>query len=413
MTAPQRECRLCQAPLTHTFVDLGMSPLANSYLKPEQLQTMEAFYPLHVYVCGSCFLVQLEQFETPENIFADYAYFSSYSESMLRHASEYTDDVVQRFGINTSSLVVEVGSNDGYLLQYFKQKGVPVLGVEPAENVARVAREAGIESVVSFFGLSVARDLETQGCQADLLVANNVLAHVPDLNGFVAGMKVLLKPRGVITVEFPHLSRLIQGNQFDTIYHEHVCYFSLISVEQVFEKHGLTVFDVEEVATHGGSLRIFVRHHRDESKTVTPRVAGIKRRESQAELDRLEGYAHFSECVMETKRRLLEILIGVKQLGKTIVGYGAAAKAATLLNYCGIRTDFIDYVVDRNPHKQGLFLPGTHIPILSPDIIPETQPDYVLILPWNLKEEICRSMAVIRQWGGQFIVPIPVAEVIT
>jgi len=400
-------CRFCGAPLRHTFCDLGMSPLSNAYLKPAQLQQMEPFYPLHAYVCEQCYLVQLQEFESPANIFSDYAYFSSYSESWLKHAKAYTEYMIERFGFNSASQIVEIASNDGYLLQYFKDKNIPVLGVEPAQNVATVAQAAGIPTVTKFFGVKTATELANEGKTADLLLGNNVLAHVPDINDFVGGLKKLLKPHGVITMEFPHLLRLMDQNQFDTIYHEHFSYLSFSTVETVFAKHGLILFDVEELTTHGGSLRIFARHTEDDSKPLTERVENLRQLEKQTGLNDIKTYHNFAEKVRATKRNILDFLIQTKRAGKTIVGYGAPAKGNTLLNYCGIRDDFIDYTVDRSPHKQGLFLPGTHIAIHHPDKIKQTKPDYVLILPWNLKDEIIEQMTYIREWGGQFVVLIP------
>jgi len=372
---------------------------------------MEPFYPLHTHVCEHCFLVQLEEYVSPESIFSEYAYFSSYSDTWLEHAKNYTEMIVERFDLNGQSQVVEIGSNDGYLLQYFVAKGIPVLGVEPAANVADVAIRKGIPTVVEFFCIDVSRELAAKGKQADLLIGNNVLAQVPDLNGFVEGMKILLKPQGVITMEFPHLMKLMDGNQFDTIYHEHFSYFSFIIVEKVFAAHNLTIFDVEELPTHGGSLRIYARHMKDSSKPISPRVTELRERELDAGFTDLERYFTFAENVKETKRKLLEFLIKAKRAGKSIVGYGAPGKGNTLLNYCGIRSDFLDYTVDRNPYKQGKFLPGTHIPIFHPDKIKETKPDYLLILPWNLKDEIMKQMSYIRDWGGQFVVPIPEAKI--
>jgi SAM-dependent methyltransferase len=404
-------CRFCESPLTHTFVDLGMSPLCESFLNREQLNQMEPFYPLHVYVCERCFLVQVEEYVRPERIFDEYAYFSSYSDAWLQHARSYTDMIVSRLGLDGDSHVVELGSNDGYLLQYFVAKGIPVLGVEPAANVAAAAIQKGVPTTTRLFDRDVARDLATEGNQADLIIGNNVLAQVSDLNGFVAAMKLLLKPRGVITMEFPHLVRLMDENQFDTIYHEHFSYFSFMTVERIFAAHGLVLFDVEELWTHGGSLRIYARHAEDHARGSGPRVAALRAREKAAGLDRLERYALFSERVHETKRRLLEFLISAKREGKSIAGYGAPGKGNTLLNYCGIRSDFLDYTVDRNPYKHGKFLPGTHIPIYHPEKIKETRPDYLLILPWNLKDEIMKQVAEIRTWGGQFVVPIPQVRV--
>jgi hypothetical protein len=404
-------CRFCGSRLQHTFVDLGMSPLCESYVGFERLNQMEPFYPLHVYVCERCFLVQLEQFVSPEEIFTEYAYFSSYSDTWLHHASAYTDLIVERFRLGDQNYVVELASNDGYLLQYFVQKGIPVLGIEPAVNVARVAVDKGVPTLVKFFGEQLAHDLVAEGKQADLLLGNNVLAQVPDVNDFVRGMKILLKPRGVITMEFPHLLRLMEENQFDTIYHEHFSYFSFIAVEKIFAAHGLTLFDVDELPTHGGSLRIYACHAEDRTKAIGPRAVELKSREAEVGVTRMETYALFGEQVKETKRKFLDFLIDAKRDGQSIVGYGAPGKGNTLLNYCGIRTDFLDYTVDRNPYKQGKFLPGTHIPIFHPDRIRETKPDYVLILPWNFKAEIMNQMSYIREWGGQFVVPIPEVRV--
>lgn len=409
--ANQPCCRFCGTMLAHTFVDLGMSPLCESYLSADRLNQMEPFYPLHVYVCENCFLVQLEAYVTPEHIFSNYAYFSSYSDSWLTHSKKYTNQMVERFGISASSFVVELASNDGYLLQYFVEKKVPVLGIEPAANVAAVAVERGVPTLVRFFGRETARELADSEKQADLLLGNNVLAQVPDINDFVAGMKILLKPDGVITMEFPHLQRLMEENQFDTIYHEHFSYFSLLTVEKIFAAHGLTLFDVEELPTHGGSLRVFVGHVEDSSKPVTSRVTDLRAREISAGYQRMESYSRFAEQVKETKRKLLEFLIQAKRNGKRIVGYGAPGKGNTLLNYCAIRSDFLDYTVDRNPYKHGRFLPGTHVPIFPPERIRETKPDYLLILPWNLKDEIIKQNAFIREWSGKFIVPIPEVRV--
>lgn len=411
MSSTNLSCRFCGTGLQRSFADLGMSPVANSYVKPDALHRMEPFYPLHAYVCEACFLVQLEEFQSPSEIFGDYAYFSSYSESWLRHAREYSLETLQRFGIDAHWQVVEIASNDGYLLKNFKEAGVPVLGIEPAENVAKVAQQAGIPSVVKFFGTQTASGLVEQGVHADLLIGNNVLAHVPDLNDFVGGLKILLSQRGLVTMEFPHLLRLMQENQFDTIYHEHFSYFSFITVEQVFAKHGLTIFDVRELPTHGGSLRIYACHDSGSAHAVTENVARLRAEEERQGFLRPETYSSFSEQVKETKRKLLEFLIDARRSGKSVVGYGAPAKGNTLLNYCGIRTDFVDYTVDLSPHKQGLYLPGTRIPIHAPDRIQQTRPDYVLILPWNLKDEIMKQMRHIREWGGQFVVPIPEVKV--
>jgi hypothetical protein len=410
--ATASSCRFCGAPLGHVLIDLGMSPLCESYLAADQINRMEPFYPLHVYVCERCFLVQLEEYVAPAHIFSEYAYFSSYSTSWREHARRYAEAMRARFGLGRDSRVAEVGSNDGYLLEHFVAAGVPVLGIEPAANVAAAAVARGVPTVVRFFGREAAGDLVAQGGQADLVVGNNVLAQIPDLNDCVAGMKVLLAPRGVITIEVPHLMRLIEGNQFDTIYHEHFFYFSFLTLETIFAGHGLTLFDVEELATHGGSVRVFARHAEDPSKPVGERVTALRAVEEAAGFRGLERYETFAEQVYETKRKLLEFLIEVKRQGKSVAGYGAPGKGNTLLNYCGIRTDFVDYTVDRNPYKHGKFLPGTHIPIFPPARIEETKPDYVLILPWNLTDEIVEQMAGIRAWGGRFVVPIPEVTVI-
>ncbi len=408
---PARRCRFCGRSLRHTFVDLGMSPLCESYLDDGQLNDMEPFYPLHVFVCDKCLLVQLLEYVTPDRIFTEYAYFSSYSDSWLQHAKSYTEMIAARLGLNSRSQVVEVASNDGYLLQFFLTKGVKVLGVEPAANVAAEATRRGIPTVVRFFGKKTAEELVAGGCRADLLLGNNVLAHVPDLNDFVAGLKVLLAAKGTLTMEFPHLMRLIEGNQFDTIYHEHFCYFSLLTVERVFAAHEISLFDVEELSTHGGSLRVFGRHSDDHSRPVSSAVVELRERELRLGYGRVEFYSAFSDQVRATKRSLLEFLIHTKQQGRTVAGYGAPGKGNTLLNYCGIRTDFMDYTVDRNPYKHGKFLPGTHIPVFPPEHIAETRPDFVLILPWNLETEIVKQLAFIREWNGQFVVPIPRVKV--
>jgi 2-polyprenyl-3-methyl-5-hydroxy-6-metoxy-1,4-benzoquinol methylase len=407
-------CRFCQHPLQHTFINLGGSPISNDFLNIEQLDKSEKFYPLHTYVCDRCFLVQLPEVESREHIFGDgdYAYFSSYSESWLKHCQQYTNLMIERFGFDRSSQVIEIASNDGYLLQYFQQQNISVLGIEPASNVAAVAEAKGIPTLTKFFGVQTATKLVELNKQADLLLGNNVLAHVPDLNDFVAGMKLLLKPEGIITIEFPHLLQLITHSQFDTIYHEHFSYFSFLTVEQVFAAHGLTLFDVEELPTHGGSLRIYGGHSENTQQPVTERVTKLKAKEVAVKLDRIDTYLDFTKQVESIKRQLLAFLIQAKTEGKSIVGYGAPAKGNTLLNYCGVRTDFVDYTVDRSPHKQGLFLPGTHIPIYSPDKITETKPDYLIILPWNLRSEIIEQMAHIRDWGGKFIVTIPQLEIL-
>jgi len=409
--ATAASCRFCGAPLSVNFVDLGMSPLCESYLASEQLNAVEPFYPLHVFVCGQCYLVQLEEYVQPGNIFSEYAYFSSYSTSWLQHSEKYTQDMITRFGLDAKDFVVELASNDGYLLQYFVEKKIPVLGIEPAANVAKVAVDKGVPTLVRFFGTELARELAAAGKRPNLMLGNNVLAQVPDLNDFVEGMRILLKPGGIITMEFPHVLRLMEENQFDTIYHEHFSYFSLLTSERIFAAHGLTLFDVEELPTHGGSLRIYARHAKDHAKPLTPRVEELRRREQDAGLDRIDRYASFEENVRETKRKLLEFLIQVCREGKKVVGYGAPGKGNTLLNYCGIRTDFLDFTVDRNPYKHGKFLPGTHIPILPTEQLQATRPDYVFILPWNLKGEIMDQLSFIRAWGGKFIVPIPEVKV--
>ena len=409
MTA--RPCRLCDARLGETFVDLGMSPLANAYLKRDHLAAIEPFYPLHARVCEGCYLVQLDDVATPATIFRDYAYFSSFSDTWLKHAADYTEQMVTRFSLDLSSMVVEIASNDGYLLQYFQAMRIPVLGIEPAENVASVAQQKGIPTLVKFFGTATAKELVRANTRADLLVGNNVLAHVPDLNDFVGGLKLVLKPQGIISMEFPHLLHLIQENQFDTIYHEHLYYFALFPVAKLLGAHGLTLFDVEQLPTHGGSLRIYVRHEEDLTRPITEGVRYVQSLEERAGLTRLETYRRFKDQVQDTKTKLLELLSTVKSEGRTIVGYGAPAKGNTLLNYCGIRQDSISFTVDRSPYKQGRFLPGTHIPIEHPDRVREVKPDYVFILPWNLKDEIMQQLAYIREWGGRFLVPIPVPRI--
>ncbi len=405
-------CRFCNQLLDKTFVDLGMSPLSNAYLTSEETGTMEPFYPLHAFVCGNCLLVQLEEFETPENIFSDYAYFSSYSDAWLAHCKDYTDRMIRRFWINEKSHVVEIASNDGYLLQFFQQKGISVLGIEPAENVAKSAKEKGVSTLVRFFGKKAAAEIAMSNGKADLLIGNNVLAHVPDINDFVAGMNGILSKHGIITMEFPHLLNILLKNQFDTIYHEHFSYFSFIVAEKIFAAHGLTLFDVEELPTHGGSLRIYGRHHDNGELPVSERVSVLKEKEIQAGLNDIETYLNFSDNVHRVKNSLLEFLIQSQREGASVAAYGAAAKGNTLLNFCGIRTDYIDYVVDRNPYKQGRYLPGTHIPIYAPEKVEQTRPDYLLILPWNIRDEIIAQMAHIRKWGGKFVVPVPETGVI-
>lgn len=405
-------CRFCDYGLAKTFINLGISPLSNAYLTQDDLQKKETFYPLHAQICEACFLVQLPQMETPENIFSDYAYFSSYSESWLQHSAAYTEMMINRFSMDATWQVIEIASNDGYLLQYFKAKHIPVLGIEPAANVAEVAIKKGIPTKSVFFGKTTAEKLRQEGKLANLLIANNVLAHVPDLNDFVAGLKIVLAPEGVLTIEFPHLLRLIVENQFDTIYHEHFSYFSCLTVQQVFAKHGLTLFDVEKVPVHGGSLRIFVKHTEDHSKAISPRVAELLNEEKQFGLDNIKTYQQFSIHINRLKFELLQFMVNAVTTGKTIVGYGAPAKGNTLLNYCGIGVDYLPFTVDKNPYKQNRYLPGTRIPIFHPEKIKEIKPDYLLLLPWNLKNEIMEQMAYIKEWGGKFIVPIPNLQVI-
>ncbi len=400
-------CRFCAKPLRDTFLDLGMSPLCESFVAAERLNDMEPFYPLHAFVCRNCRLVQLEEYATPSEIFTDYAYFSGYSDSWVAHAHRYTAMAIERFGLDGENRVIEVASNDGYLLQHFVAAGIPALGIEPAENIAHVARARGIPTRAEFLSTEVARDIAADVGRADLLVGNNVLAHVPDLNDFVAGLRLLLKPSGVLTMEFPHLHRLIEKNQFDTIYHEHFSYFSFLSAERVFEAHGITIFDVEELPTHGGSLRMFGRRAENVKRSVTPRVAALRQREIELGYDEDRPYLGFGERIHETKRQVLEFLIEAKNGGKTVVGYGAPGKGNTFLNYCGISTDFLDYTVDRNPHKQGKYTPGMRLPIHHPDRIRQTRPDYVLILPWNLRDEIVQQLDYIRDWGGKFVTAIP------
>jgi SAM-dependent methyltransferase len=408
---PTARCRFCDAELRDTVVDLGMSPLCESFLSAEQLDKMEPFYPLHVWVCRECYLVQISAYVPPEDIFTEYAYFSSFSTAWLKHAEDYVEAMSARLALGPQSLVVELASNDGYLLQYFVQRGIPCLGVEPAANVAAAAKKRGVETQVAFFNEGTAKELRSSGTMADLVLGNNVLAQVPDLNTFVAGVPLILKPTGTATFEFPHLLRLFEGRQFDTIYHEHFSYFSLLSIEKIFARHGLNVFDVEELWTHGGSLRIHARHSADQSRPASDRLRELRVREEGAGYKRLETYLRFEADVRETKRRLLDVLIAAKRSGKRIVGYGAPGKGNTLLNYCGIREDFIDFTVDRNPYKHGKFLPGSHIPIFPPARLDEVKPDCILILPWNLRDEITKQLAHVREWGAKFIVPIPEAEV--
>ena len=411
-TAADASCRFCGGALA-PFVDLGMSPPCESYVPKDRLNAMEPFYPLTVQVCCDCFLVQLQEYVAPEHIFTEYAYFSAFSEAWLEHARRYVETMTERLQLGPASKVVELASNDGYLLQYFVRKGIPVLGIDPAANIAKAAETRGVPTLGKFFNEETARELAAEGLQADLVLGNNVLAQVPNLNSFVAGIRLILKPGGVGTIEFPHLLQTMLGNQFDQIYHEHFSYFSLLTAEKIFAAHGLRVFDVEELWTHGGSLRLHLCHAGDETNPTRDSVSALIQRERDVGLHRLQTYADFAERVKETKRKLLSFLIEAKRQGKSVAGYGAPGKGNTLLHYCAIRTDFLDYTVDRNPYKQGKYTPGTHIPIFPPEKINETRPDYVLILPWNLKEEIMQQLApTVRAWGGRFVVPIPEVTVL-
>jgi SAM-dependent methyltransferase len=406
------KCRLCGADLTHEVLDLGMSPPCELFLRADQTDDMEPFYPLRLLVCGSCYLVQLREYVSREEIFTDYAYFSSFAESWVQHAKDYCQAMATRWKLGKDSKVVELASNDGYLLQHFVAMGVPVLGIEPAANVAKFAVEKGVPTRVDFFGVRLARQLVSEGVTADLIAGNNVLAQVPDLNDFIAGMKIILKPKGVVTIEFPHLAKTIEGNQFDQIYHEHFSYFSLLTAEKAFARHGLTLFDVDEVPTHGGSIRIYMRHKENDALPVTAKVKAIRDYEIAKGYNTVEFYDGFRAQAEETKRKVLSFLIDAKRRGKRIVGYGAPGKGNTLLNYCGIRTDFLDFLVDRNIHKHGKFTPGTHIPIKPPSAVDEVKPDYLFILPWNLKNEIMRQMKYVGGWGCKFVIPVPELTVI-
>jgi len=406
-------CRFCNTNLKHDFVDLGFSPPSNSFLKPEQLNQPETYFPLKIMVCEKCFLVQIDEFANHEDIFSnDYVYFSSFSKSWLEHADKYTDLMISKFGFNEKSQVIEIASNDGYLLQYFKKKNIQVLGIEPTANTAAAAKEKGIDSVIDFFGVSLAKKLAAENKHADLLLGNNVLAHVPDINDFVGGMKILLKPSGVITMEFPHLMQLIDKNQFDTIYHEHFSYLSLYSVKQIFEKQGLEIFDVDEIPTHGGSLRIYAKHSEDKTRTVSVNVQSLINKEVAFGLNNINTYTTFQAKAEKVKDDFLEFLIQAKKQGKKVVAYGAAAKGNTLLNFCGIRKDLLHFVVDASPHKQNKYLPGVHIPVLSEDAIKSEKPDYIVILPWNIKDEIINQLSYVKNWNAQFIVAIPHLKVL-
>lgn len=402
------DCRFCQTPLQHVFIDLVNSPASNSFLTREQLNEPETFYPLKVYTCPNCFLVQIDEYKKSDAIFDnEYVYFSSFSTSWLAHAKRYVADIIERFGLNADSQVVEIASNDGYLLQYFAEKQIPVLGIEPTANTAAVAIEKGIPTITRFFGTQLAHELALTDSKADLLLGNNVLAHVPDIVDFVAGMKILLKPTGVITMEFPHLLNLVEQNQFDTIYHEHFSYLSFYTVSRIFESQGLVLFDVDELPTHGGSLRIYAKHADDPTKPISPNVTALLQKETATGLTTMAYYSHFQQRAERVKIDLLYFLLDQKRAGKSVAAYGAAAKGNTLLNFCGVKNDFIDFVVDANPAKQNKFLPASHIPVVHEDQLKTQKPDYVLILPWNLRDEITQQLAYIREWGGQFVVAIP------
>jgi hypothetical protein len=406
-TAPSKTCRFCGSGLQRTFVDLGLSPLCETYPSAADLNRGETYYPLHVLVCEKCWLVQLDEYETPEKIFGEYPYFSSFSDSWLKHCDKYCEAMKKRFNLGKNNFVVEVASNDGYLLQYFVERDVPVLGIEPAANVAKVAIGKGVPTLIRFFGTKLAQELAAEGRYADLVLGNNVLAQVPDLNDFVEGLQLILKPEGVLTLEFPHLLQLIRLNEFDTIYHEHFSYFSLLSTIKIMEGHGLKVFDVDELKSHGGSLRVYACRAGSKGHPVESNVHKVLADESRAQPDGVEGYDSFAQQVKETKFALVEFLLSAAMQRKKVAGYGAPGKSATLLHYCGIGKDLIEYTVDRSPYKQGRFLPGSRIPIFHPDRIRQTKPDYVVILPWNLKDEIMEQLQFIRAWGGRFVLPIP------
>jgi len=406
------KCRFCGTQIEHSFVDLGMSPLCQTHILPSELNKYETFYPLHAFVCSECWLVQLDEFVSPEEIFSDYDYFSSFSTSWVEHAKRYAEKMMDELMLNSSSLVMEIASNDGYLLQHFVNSNIPVLGIEPAANVAEVAIERGIQTTVQFFGEQTARSIKSEFGSADLLLGNNVLAHVPDINDFVKGMKVLLSETGTITMEFPHLLNLIKFNQFDTIYHEHFSYLSFYTVQKIFAHYGITLFDVEEIPTHGGSLRIYGKHDFDTTREVSENVTNLLEKEISYGINKLDVYKRFEEQVKETKRKLLAFLIEAKNAGKTVIGYGAPGKGNTLLNYCAIRQDFLDYTVDLSTQKQGKFTPGCRLPILDPAVIKQTKPDYILVLPWNLIDEISKQHGYVSEWGGKFVVPIPEVKVV-
>ncbi len=407
------KCRFCKSEVTSLFIDLINSPASNSFLTEESLSHPEVFFPLKVYTCDICFLVQIAEYKKSAAIFNDqYAYFSSFSTSWLQHSKQYTHKMIERFKLTKNSKVIEVASNDGYLLQYFKEKNIPVLGIEPAANTAEVAMEKGIDTLVEFFGTTLAKKLLSHNVKADLLLGNNVLAHVPDINNFVSGMKLVLKDNGVITMEFPHLMQLIDNNQFDTIYHEHYSYLSFYTVKQVFEAAGLEMFDVEELSTHGGSLRIYAKHKGDQSKEISSNVQALLEKEISRGMNSLAYYDHFQQKALKVKLDLTQFLIQQNKEQKKVAAYGAAAKGNTLLNYCGIKNDLIKFVVDANPSKQNKYLPASHIPVVTEDHIKRYQPDFVIIFPWNIKEEVMNQLAYIKEWGGQFVIPIPQLQVI-
>jgi len=406
-------CRFCKTKLENVFIDLVNSPASNSFLTAEQLNEPETFYPLKVYTCHKCFLVQVDEYKKSDAIFdSNYVYFSSFSSSWLKHSKEYTDMMTRRFGYNENSLVIEVASNDGYLLQYFKQKNIPVLGIEPTANTAKAAKEKGIDSIIEFFGTKLAKELSEKNIKADLLLGNNVLAHVPDILDFVGGLKIILKDTGVITMEFPHLMQLVDNNQFDTIYHEHFSYLSFHTVKQIFTSQELEMFDVEEIPTHGGSLRVFAKHKNDTTKSISQNVIKLLEKEAKKGLTTLNYYDHFQQQALKVKLDLTDFLISQKRAGKKVAAYGAAAKGNTMLNYCGIKNDLIEFVVDANPHKQNKFLPASHIPVLKEQHLKDVKPDFVIIFPWNLKDEITSQLSYINEWGGKFVVAVPHLQII-
>ena len=405
-------CRFCKTPLAHIFINLNNSPASNSFLSEEQLNEPEIFYPLKVFICDNCFLVQVDEYKKSDAIFSsDYVYFSSFSTSWLAHAKAYTKKMIARFGLNEGSQVIEIASNDGYLLQYFKEQNIPVLGIEPTANTAEAAMQKGIESVIDFFGVRLAKELVSKNIKADLLLGNNVLAHVPDIVDFVGGMKIILKEDGIITMEFPHLMQLVDNNQFDTIYHEHFSYLSFHTVKQIFESQGLKMFDVEEIPTHGGSLRIYATHNENDGQAVSANVDMLLEKEYSKGMNALTYYNNFQQRALKVKLDITDFLIKQKREEKSVAAYGAAAKGNTLLNYCGIKNDLIDFVVDANPHKQNKFLPASHIPVMDEAYLKNTKPAYVIILPWNLKTEITEQLSYIRDWQGKFVVAIPELEI--